>query len=380
MTPLTIGIDLRPLGTASGRRGVGTYLRGLVPALIRERADETLILFHDAAIQPDLPGGTDHEGVLVSPLTRPRRAATIWDQIAWPRTLERGRVGIFHSPFWALPILASRSVALVQTIHDLTPLKIAGSVSLRNKLLFRANFACARRAARIIVPSGATARDVEEILGISPSRIRPIPEAATVEKEFLDRAGVLLPRLRERLGLPGRYLLHTGGHDAVKDLGTAIEATALLAGKGYDLRLVVTGEAGPATAGIRGRAAAAGIEGRLVITGFTPHEELIALYCGAAALVYPSLNEGFGLPVLEAMACGTPVVAAAAGALPEVGGDACLYAAPGDPASFAEALDGILRDDALARRLSEAGRRRACTFTWREAARRTLDVYREVAA
>ncbi len=359
---------------------MGTYLRGLVPALIRERADETLILFHDASILPDLPGGTDHEGVLVFPLTRPRRAATIWDQLAWPRTLSRGGVGIFHSPFWTLPVLAARSVALVQTIHDLTPLKIRGSLSPKNTLVFRVNFACARRAAKIIVPSTATARDVEEILGIPSSRIRSIPLAANVEREIVDRAARLLPVLRERLGLPGRYLLHTGGHDAVKDLGTAIEATALLAGKGYDLRLVITGEAGPGTTGLRARAAAAGLGERLVLAGFSPHEELIALYCGAAALVYPSLNEGFGLPVLEAMACGTPVVAAAAGALPEVGGDACLYAAPGDPASFAEALDGILRDDALARRLSDAGRRRASTFTWREAARRTLDVYREVAA
>lgn len=97
-------------------------------------------------------------------------------------------------------------------------------------------------------------------------------------------------------------------------------------------------------------------------------------------LVYPSGAEGFGLPVLEAMACGTPVVAARAGSLPEVGGGACLYVDPEDPERLAAAVASVLNDDALARRLSEAGRARAAEFDWREAARRTLEVYRDAAA
>ncbi len=359
---------------------MGTYLRGLVPALISERREDELVLFHDSGVAPDLPGGSAHEGVSNFALSRPRRAATLWDQIAWPRTLARAGVAVFHSPFWTVPFMASRSVALVQTIHDLTPLTIPGSVSLKNRMIFRANFACARRASRIIVPSDATARDVEEVLGIPRSRIRRIPEAAAVEEDLLARAGRRLAPLRARLGLPGRYLLHTGGQDPVKDLPTALAAAAGLVGMGHDVRIVVTGEPGRATEALRRRASEMGIAGRLVIPGFTSREDLIALYCGAAALVYPSLNEGFGLPVLEAMACGTPVVAARAGALPEVGGDACLYAAPGDAGAFARALDEILRDDALARRLSESGRRRAARYTWREAALRTLEVYREAAA
>lgn len=360
---------------------MGTYLRGLVPALLRERgAQEEFVLFHHAGDDPGLPEASGSEGVQVVPLTRPRRAATLWDQVAWPGTLARGRVDVFHSPFWILPVLAGRDVALVQTVHDLTPLIIPGSVSVKNRLLFRVNFACARRASRIIVPSAATAGDVEARLRIPGARIRIVPEAAVVPPGLVDRAGDRLPALRAKLGLPGRYLLHTGGHDPVKDLATAVETAARLVAAGHDLHLVVTGEAGDATAGILDRAARAGLGGRMVLAGFLAREDLVALYTGAAALVYPSLNEGFGLPLLEAMACGTPAVAARAGALPEVGGDACLLAPPGDPDAFASALDGILRDDALARRLSDAGRRRAALFTWRDAARRTLDVYREAAA
>ena len=178
--------------------------------------------------------------------------------------------------------------------------------------------------------------------------------------DLLRLAQEALPSLRGRLGIPGRYLLHTGGHDPVKDLGTAIRATARLAAEGHDLKLVVTGETGPATGSLRRVAASAGLGDRLVLPGFLARSDLVALYRGAAALIYPSLNEGFGLPVVEAMACGTPVVAARAGALPEVGGAAC-------------------RDGGLARRLSEAGRVRAARFTWQAAARGTLQVYREAA-
>jgi glycosyltransferase involved in cell wall biosynthesis len=374
-----VGIDLRPLETASGRRGVGTYLDGLVSALIREDRREEIVLFHSDGAPPDSRMGLPAPGVHTAALTRPKRATTLWDQIAWPPTLSRWKVDVFHSPFWTVPVLVASRHALVQTIHDLSPLKIRGSVSLKNRMIFRANFACARLARRIIVPSRATAEDAVALAGIAAERIRPVPEGVSLGEDLLRLAQEVLPSLRGRLGIPGRYLLHTGGHDPVKDLGTAIRATARLAAEGHDLKLVVTGEAGPSTGSLRRMAASAGLGDRLVLPGFLARSDLVALYRGAAALIYPSLNEGFGLPVVEAMACGTPVVAARAGALPEVGGDACRYGEPGDAASFAATVAEILTDDALARRLSEAGRVRAARFTWQAAARGTLQVYREAA-
>jgi glycosyltransferase involved in cell wall biosynthesis len=355
---------------------VGTYLRGLVGAMSEETGGDELVLFHQEGAPPP-ESWTRNPRVRAAALTRPRRGTTLWDQVSWPSTLAREGIQVFHSPFWTLPVFAASRSALVQTIHDLTPIKIRASVSFKNEMIFRFNFACARFADRVIVPSRATFGDVVTLARIPSSRVRVVPEGIDLPPDLLVRAEAILPSLRERLGLSGRYLLHTGGQDRIKNLGAAVEAVALLLARGFDVRLVVTGESGAATQAMRSAAEAAGIGVRLVGTGFVGREELIALYRGAAALLYPSRNEGFGLPVLEAMACGTPVVAARAGALPDVGGGACLYADPDDAAGLSAAAGSILNDDALARRLSEAGKARAAGFTWADAARRTLDVYHE---
>jgi len=147
-----------------------------------------------------------------------------------------------------------------------------------------------------------------------------------------------------------------------------------------DLDLVITGEHGPDTGVLIGRIAAAGLLDRARLPGFVPRSDLIALYRGAAALVYPSLAEGFGLPVIEAMTCGVPVIAASSGALPEVGGDACLYVRAGDAEMLAGTIASLLDDAGRASRLSREGMARASRFSWRETARRTFQVYREVAS
>jgi len=377
---LRIGIDLRPLGGASGRRGVGSYLCGLVEGLIAEAGSDELVLFHQEGAPPPPGLAAARAGITAVALTRPTRGTTLWDQVAWPVTLARHRIDVFHSPFWTLPVAAASRVALVQTIHDLTPIKLRGSVSLKNEMIFRTNFACARLARRVIVPSRATMADAVALAGISSEKIAVIPEGVDIPPDLIARAEGSLPSLRSRLGLTGRYVIHTGGQDKVKNLGAAVRAAGLLVRDGADLRLVVTGDRGAASAEIARAAEETGLGDRLVLSGFLEREDLIALYRGAAALLYPSRNEGFGLPVLEAMACGTPVVAARAGSLPEVGGGACLYVDPEDPERLAAAVASVLNDDALARRLSEAGRARAAEFDWREAARRTLEVYRDAAA
>lgn len=379
MGPFRVGIDIRPLAGASGRRGVGAYVRGLLAGLdaLPDRDGAEILLFGNG-LEPDAAIPASMRRVR---LLRPRRGITLWDQAAWFPVMALRRLSVLHSPFYAVPWLRPRGCRVVQTVHDLTPLAIAGSVSPRNEKIFRANFRLTRTADKVIVPSQATSRDVTGMLGIRAENIVVIYEACDIAPADIARADQALDAVKARLGLSGRrYLLHTGGHDRVKNLAKLLEAFASLARTQPDLDLVITGEHSVETGRLIRGAAAIGLLPRVRLPGWVPREDLIALYRGAAVLVYPSLAEGFGIPLMEAMACGTPAVAAAVGALPEVAGDACVLVAPGDAPAIAGAILSILSDPALAERLSRLGKERAAQFTWRETARRTLEVYREVAA
>ncbi len=379
MEPLRIGFDIRALSGASGRRGVGAYIRGLLSGIESQIAgfDGQMTLFGNGAEEAQgLPPRFERVR-----LSRPRRAITLWDQIAWPPLLMLRRVRVFHSPFYAVPRLTPPRCRVVQTIHDLTPLKLPGTVSRRNARIFAANFRLARGADRIIVPSDATGRDVVALLRVPEEKVATIPEACDIDDEAIAAADAARPALLSRLGLSGRrYLLHTGGHDIVKNLPGLLQAFSLLATGHDDLDLVIAGEHGRETGALIARAGALSLFDRVRLPGFLPRADLIALYRGAAALVYPSFTEGFGLPVMEAMRCGTPVVASTADALVETGGDACLYAPATDPEAIAGEVASILDDASRAEGLSRSGRERASGFTWRETARLTLSVYREVSA
>ncbi len=376
---LRVGLDVRPLSGASGRRGVGTYIRGLLSGWPEGDDGMALYLFEAGPANGGLPEAP--QGAVRVRLRRPRRGITLWDQAAWFPVMLRRRLAVFHSPFYAVPRLRPRGCAVVQTVHDLTPIRFPGAVSPRNERIFRANFRLARTADRIIVPSCATRDDVVERLGIPATRCVVIPEACDITAEEVARAADRIATVCARIGIErGRYLLHTGGHDRVKNLGRLLQAFAVCARDAPDLRLVLSGDHGRETASIMNLAARLGVMPRVRLPGWVPREDLIALYRGAAVVVYPSLSEGFGLPVLEAMTCGAPVVASHAGALPEVAGDACLLVDPERADAIADAARRCLEDADLAARLSEAGRRRAAGFSWKEAARRTVEVYREVAA
>ena len=374
---MRIGIDIRALGSASGRRGVGTYIRGLISGLA-ETISETradVLLFSDRSGE-GLPAPAPLKGIRLS---RPRRAITFWDQLAWPPLLARRRVTVFHSPFYAIPRMRPSRCSVVQTIHDLTPLKFQGCVTPHNARIFRINFSLARSADCIIVPSEATRGDVETLLRIPADRITVIPEATDITPEDISSAERGWPVVADRLGIKRRFLLHTGGHDKVKNLPRLLDAFAALVRGGRDLSLVIVGAHTQETGAIIGRAAMQGLLDRVILPGFVSRSDLVALYRRTDALVYPSFAEGFGLPVLDAMACGAPVVTANTGALPEVGGDACLYVDPADTQAIVSVVARVLDEPGLASDLSRRGRHRAAQFSWRETARQTLAAYRKVA-
>jgi glycosyltransferase involved in cell wall biosynthesis len=271
-------------------------------------------------------------------------------RMAWslPRLLRRLRPELAHFQY-AIP-LGYKGPAVV-TVHDLHFERDPSTMNLLDRLTFRATVPRAvRRAAHVLTVSERTKRDLVELYGLAPDRITVTPNGVDPSfgpGEDGDRS----------------YVLYVGAIQRRKDPGVALAAA-----REVDLPLVV---AGPEKEPDLARTLR---EGGADLRGYVEKDELARLYRGAAAVVLPSRFEGFGLPVLEAMACGTPVVAAREPALEEVGGDAALYAGPGE---FADALRRALAER---ERLAALGLERARQFTWREAARRTAEVYREVLA
>jgi len=345
--PLVV-IDADALGRQ--RTGNETYVRELLRELAGSAPDLRL-----AAItrHPELvPIG-------IEAIEVPARNQLVRMAVRLPLLLRRLRPQVVHFQH-ALPLGYSGPSAL--TVHDLS-FQDPELMRLRDRVAFRAVPRSAQRASRVLVVSEGTKRDLVERCGISAEKIVVTPN------------GVGQPFGPEGPHADGRpYALVVGSLEPRKDPVTAVESLALL---GRDeLRLVFAGPDRGDGAATLEAATRHGLERRVELKGHVSPEELAALYRGAACLVFPSRHEGFGLPLVEAMASGTPVVATRAGALPEIAGDAAILVEPGNPVALAGGIERALDDRD---RLVAAGLERARAFTWAETAQRTLAVYRELA-
>jgi glycosyltransferase involved in cell wall biosynthesis len=242
-----------------------------------------------------------------------------------------------------------------------------------------------RSADRIIAVSGATRDDLRRVLRVPDDKVVVIHEA--VAPEFAVPPGPeAIDAVVRRYGIRRPYCLFVGNVEPRKNLARLVEAFGLLRaragrpGLGPPPQLALVGTRGWLYNGILAAVEAQGGAPDIVFTGYVPPDDLPALYAGAACFVFPSLYEGFGLPVLEAMAAGAPVVASRVGAIPEVAGDAALLVDTRRSGELAEAIETVLADAALRARLIDRGRARARRFTWEAVARETLDVYESVGA
>jgi glycosyltransferase involved in cell wall biosynthesis len=368
--------------------GVGHYTQRLVGGLaaIDARNRYTCVVERDGPGLPVPTRGGDRWACWPTRVSFENHwVGDLWLLGYLPLRLTRLAADVYHGPAVFLP-LVKLGYRTVVTIHDLVSFLFPQTVPRKYAVYMRLMTRLAVRSAdRIIAVSGATRDDLRRVLRVPDDKVVVIHEA--VAPEFAVPPGPeAIDAVVRRYGIRRPYCLFVGNVEPRKNLARLVEAFGLLRaragrpGLGPPPQLALVGTRGWLYNGILAAVEAQGGAPDIIFTGYVPPDDLPALYAGAACFVFPSLYEGFGLPVLEAMAAGAPVVASRVGAIPEVAGDAALLVDTRRSGELAEAIETVLADAALRARLIDRGRARARRFTWEAVARETLDVYESVGA
>jgi len=367
-----VAIDARKLRDF----GIGTYIRNILVELNRGDQDldyvvlcRTSDLEQARAIAPRFR--------LVAEETRPY---SVGEQIRIPLRLAREGVDLVHEPHYVLPpVTRCRSVV---TIHDCIHLRFPQYLPNRLGYVYaRASmWTATRQAARVLTVSEASKRDILRYFAIPPEKVQVIHNA--IDERFLTAPDeATTDRVRQRYQLEHPFVLYVGNIKPHKNLERLIDAFGRARPDGpAGLKLVVVGDEVSKYPSLRQMVHRHKLDKHVRFLGFQPQETLASFYRLADAFVFPSLYEGFGLPPLEAMACGTPVVTSNVSSLPEVAGDAALLVDPYDVDAIADGIRRVLDDGALRRALIERGRARVSQFSWSDAVARIQEVYRDVLA
>ncbi len=373
--------------------GSGQYIRSLVPVMAQLAPQHVFHLVFPAGIS------VSHLPANVRPLALPcpgflrrqngwYRALPGWhrvvdfyklwfEQVAFPRALPSNRSIVQFVPYFASPARSAHPT--IVTIHDLIPILLPayrGSAPVRAYMHLVAS--AARRATKIITDSACSRKDIVTHLGIPADRVAVIYLAAG--PHYRPASAAEIKTVRARYGLPEQYVLYLGGFDVRKNVGTLLKAWAQMRQRPHlrDVKLVLAGQwpthdtrFTPAPQRI---AAQLKIEEEVLYTGWVAEKDKPALYSGAQIFVFPSRYEGFGLPVLEAMACGTPVITANTSSFPEVVGSAGPLLDPDDPAQWATEMADLLTDTERRQALRQAALAQAGRFSWHHTAQATLDL------
>lgn len=350
--------------------GIGTYVRELLPAIAADPSFE-VTAFHARFGRPPPPELAPFDPVDLGRGIRILYPA--WNALGRPALPRRlAGLDVVHAPSPVAVPSVGRDQALVVTVHDLAFRLFPSMYPPAWRTLFRAGLRRAgRRADAIIAISRHTATDLVRLARVDPRRVHVVPLAAALPSDPTDPEPAL-----ERLKIPRPYVLFAGTLEPRKNLVRLVRAYRRAALR-IPHALVVAGPLGWRAQRLHRELAVPG-SGRVVLTGRVRAGDLDALYRGADAFCYPSLYEGFGLPVLEAMARGVPTITSTAASLPEVAGEAALTVDPRSVRDLAEALERVLTDPDEADRLRAMGRDRAARFSWERTARMTRDVYEGV--
>jgi glycosyltransferase involved in cell wall biosynthesis len=379
---MNVCVNAQLISDQAGYRGAGVnnygrqMLRALgQAALACQTAHQVTAFVH--AIELNTPGIQLVRSRL--PLERPE-ARIAWEQTVLPLELVRYKAQVVHGLVNVLP-LATRVPGVV-TVHDLSFVRAPETLPpLKRAYLAQLCAASTRRAHTVIAVSRQTADDVAHYFGVPSGKIRVIHNG--VAPEFAPDGHSAQEQFRAAKGLPARYLLYLGTLEPRKNLELLVRAFGrwrnLAPEAAAGVKLVLAGGKGWYYDAIFNEVSSLDLTGEVIFPGFVPSVELPDWYRGAAAFVYPSMFEGFGLPVLEAMACGTPVICSQAASLREVAGAAALTVPAADEGAWANAMHLLCNQPALAADLRARGLRQAAKFSWQQSAQETIQVYNEVA-
>jgi len=372
---MRIGIDARMYSTEF--TGIGRYVYELTKQLIAIDTKNEYVLFMN---NPEYEKFEEPNKRIKKVLVNAHHYS-LKEQVSYLFAIYRARLDIMHFTHFNAPIFyKKRSVV---TIHDLTLSFFPGKKM--NSWFYRTAYNLVLKSAvnhskKVIAVSENTKSDLIDIVHVNPGKVEVIYEG--VGEKFTPRANKEeLLTVVKKYGINKDFLLYTGVWRGHKNLVNLIKAFAILreGPEGLDLSLVITGEEDPYYPEVKRTVNELGLEHNVIYTGMVPEDELVALYQSAKIYVFPSLYEGFGLPPLEAMRCGTPVVASKTSCIPEICGENnAIYFDPYDPEDIANSLRRVLLDEGLQEELRGYGLKHSLSFSWEKMAERTLGVYNEV--
>lgn len=353
---MRIGIDIQT--TLGEKTGFGFYVSNLVKHLKDIDNSNKYLLF-----KPE----TEED------FSAPQRF--IWDQVKFPKLAKKNKVDILHQPCFSAPIFHD-GMKIVVTIHDLIAIRFGKDIPFYSRQYFGRWMPFSYRYAdEIIAVSEYTKKDIIKLLNIPDKKITVIPLAVDdCFKEIHDKE--VINAVKNKYHITGNYLLHLGTINPRKNLEFLIEVFSAL--EDNNLKLVITGKKGWYYEGLFDLVKKLGLEDRVIFTGYIDDEDKPALYNGASIFLFPSIYEGFGLPPLEAMACGTPVICSNTSSIPEVVGSAGILISPTDKLCWVREIKKVLEDKQIYNALSKKALIQATKFSWDRCAKQTIQIYEKL--
>ena len=365
---MKIGVDARPL--SYDLTGIGVYVKHLLEALQEIDDQYYYFLVSNGPINLKLK---NRKWTKVEGRTTKRLLSTLWMQIRTPLIATKEGFDLFWSPRHHLPFFLPSHVKKTVTIHDITHRLFPGTMALPNFIIEKLLMASSlKKADCVIAVSNSTATGIAEHYPIYPDKIVTIYHG----RPLLPEMNLIATDLH--LKLPERYFLFVGSLDPRKNLPRVLSAFKQIDPQKHDAHLVIVGGQGWKNKQFYRRLNTSEIKNRVLMTGYVSRQQLKNIYQNAVCLLFPSLYEGFGFPILEAMSCGLPVITSKAASNPEVAGDAAVLVDPSDTGAIASAMSEMMTNPALRDTLIIKGYERLNSFSWDRCAQETLRVFKQV--